>query len=215
MDVRRQLAAARLYVVSSAGNPVDQAGILCRAIDGGADIVQLRNKTAPKGDILRSALIIAAYARQLGALFIVNDHLDIAMACRADGVHLGQEDIPVFIARRLWGDDHLIGLSTHTLDQALGAEAEGADYIGVGPVYTTPTKPGRKAVGTTLVGQVAKQVTIPWFAIGGIDSTKLSTVTEAGAKRVAVVRAVCDARDPAMASRALKMALSANSERLA
>jgi len=145
--------------------------------------------------------LVGAHARARGAVFIVNDHLDLAIEAGADGVHLGQDDISVEAARAAWGG--LIGRSTHSLDQALEAQRQGVDYIGVGPVYATPTKPGRPAVGLELLQAVASAISIPWFAIGGIDSSNLEDVLAAGASRVAVVRAVCEAPEPAAASRAL------------
>lgn len=208
-DLRERLAQARLYVISSDDRPERQAQVLCRAIDGGADVVQLRAKesnqwSAGKAALLRAALEVSAYARQCERLFIVNDHLDLAMAASADGVHLGQDDLPVVAARRVWGPGHLVGRSTHSLEQALAAVAEGADYLGVGPVFATPTKPGRPATGVELVAAVAGRVEVPWFAIGGIDPGNLEAVMAAGAERVAVVRAVSAASDPAYAAATLR-----------
>lgn len=195
-------------MISAEGPPERQAEVLCRAIDGGADMVQLRSKAEEKGALLRAALTVSAYARQTGALFIVNDHLDLAMAAWADGVHLGQRDLPLLAARRVWGPGHLVGRSTHSLEQALAAAAEGADYIGVGPVFATPTKPGRAPVGLALLGQVAGRIALPWFAIGGVDASTLDAVVAAGAGRVAVVRAVAGAADPAGAAAGLQARLS-------
>jgi thiamine-phosphate pyrophosphorylase len=201
-----RLEAAHLYVVSAEAPPAIQAEVLREALDGGADMVQLRNKAAAPADLLEAARLVAAHARSKQALFIVNDHLDLAIEAGADGVHLGQEDLSVEIARSRWGG--LIGRSTHTLDQALEAGRQGADYIGVGPVYATPTKPGRRAVGLELVQGAAGAVSIPWFAIGGIDADNLDAVMGAGASRVAVVRAVCGAPDPAAATRGLNARLA-------
>ena len=159
-----------------------------------------------QSDLLETALLVGAYARARDALFIVNDHLSLAIESGADGVHLGQEDASIGSARAAagvlrWGG--LIGRSTHGLEQALEAVRDGADYIGVGPVYSTPTKPGRPAVGLELLEAVAAAVAIPWFAIGGIDAGNLDDVRRVGATRVAVVRAVCEAPEPADAARAL------------
>ena len=200
------MLSARLYVVSGEAAPELQAEILCRAIDGGAEVVQLRHKTAAKGGLLSAARRVREYAHSQGALFIVNDHLDLAMAAEADGVHLGQDDLPIDIARKLW-PGAIVGCSTHSHEQALAAQASGADYLGVGPVYSTPTKPGRAAVGTMLLGAMS-DVELPWFAIGGIDGGNLAEVLAAGASRVAVVRAVCDAPDPAGAARDLRRRIS-------
>ena len=193
-----RLESARFYVVSSDGDATTQVGAPCAAIDGGADVVQLRNKTAVPALLLDGARRVREHSLAHSAIFIVNDHLDLAIEAGADGVHLGQDDLPIAAARARWNG--ILGLSTHSLEQALEAEANGADYIGVGPVYATPTKPGRPAVGVELVEAVAPLVSIPWFAIGGIDGERLDAVLAAGATRVAVVRAVCDAADPAAAA---------------
>lgn len=200
-ELAARLAAARLYVVSADAPPEIQANVLRDALDGGAGIVQLRNKAAAPGDLLEPARLVAAHARARGSLFIVNDHLALAIEAGADGVHLGQDDLSVEAARSSWSG--LVGRSTHSLDQALEAQRQGVDYVGVGPVYATPTKPGRPAVGLELLEEVRGVISIPWFAIGGIDSSNLEDVLAAGAARVAVVRAVCEAPEPAAATRAL------------
>jgi thiamine-phosphate pyrophosphorylase len=179
--------------------------MLREALDGGADVVQLRNKVAEPADLFEAARLVAVHARARKALFIVNDHLDLAIDAGADGVHLGQDDLSVEAARSRW--DGLVGRSTHSLDEALEAQRQGVDYLGVGPVYPTPTKPGRPPVGLELLQAVAAAVSIPWFAIGGIDSANLDDVLGAGACGVAVVRAVCEAREPAAAARALRARL--------
>lgn len=142
-----------------------------------------------------------------GALFIVNDRIDLALAVGADGVHLGQGDLPPALARRLLGPACLIGRSTHHLAQLQQAVADGCDYVGVGPVHATPTKPGRAPVGLDYVRQAAGASPIPFFAIGGIDATNLGAVRAAGAARVAVVRAISAAADPRLAAGALLNAL--------
>lgn len=200
-----RLRAARLYVISSDGDAADQARILCAAIDGGADVVQLRNKQAPPGDLLDAAVQVRDHARAQSAIFIVNDHVELAIEAGADGVHLGQEDLGLPAARQRWGG--IIGRSTHDLGQAVEAQSDGADYLGVGPVFATPTKPGRRAVGVELVALVAPVLRVPWFAIGGVDAKNLDDVMGAGATRVAVVRAVCQAADPAAAARGLRSRL--------
>jgi thiamine-phosphate pyrophosphorylase len=203
------LPDARLCVISADAAPDRQGDVLRAAIDGGADIVQLRNKSAAKGELLAVARQLSTYAHSHRALFIVNDHVDLALACGADGVHLGQDDWAMRAARGSKRDSLLLGRSTHSLRQAQDAVRQGADYLGVGPVFATPTKPGRAPVGTALVGTVASEVEIPWFAIGGIDAHNIEQVLQAGATRVAVVRAVCDALDPAAAAAALKARLLA------
>lgn len=202
-DLAVRLASARLYVVTSAAHAPLVEEVVRAACDGGVAVVQLRRKGDEGLEAFRLAERCRAITADAGVLFVVNDRLDVAMAVDADGVHLGQSDLPLAVARRLW-PGRLCGRSTHSLAQALAAVEEGADYIGVGPVFATPTKPGRPAVGLSLLGEVATaSLGIPWFAIGGIDAANLPDVLRAGAQRVAVVRAVCDAADVAAAARAL------------
>lgn len=154
-------------------------------------------KDAPDDVILRAA---ERFARH-NMLVIINDRPDLAAAAGADGVHLGQDDMPVGEARAIVGADRLIGLSTHTPEQI--DAAAGVDYVGVGPVYETPTKPGRAAVGLELVRYAADHARVPFFAIGGIEAGNVAAVRAAGAERIAVVRAVADAPDPEAAAREL------------
>ena len=206
-----RLAAARLYVVTEAAHDASRVLDVVRAVcDGGADVVQLRRKGEEGLAWLRLAERCRTVTAAAGVLFVVNDRLDVAMACGADGVHLGQDDLPLAAARALWPAG-LVGRSTHSPAQALEAQEAGADYIGVGPVFVTPTKPGRPAVGVECVREAAASVHIPWFAIGGIDATTLPSVLEAGARRVAVVRAACSATDVAAAVGALRRALAQTS----
>ena len=181
------------------------------ALEAGVGIVQYRAKAADPLDD-RQRLQEAQQLRRLchshGALFLVNDRVDLALAAEADGVHLGQEDLPLPVARRLLGPDRLIGCSTHAPDQLHRAVAEGCDYVGVGPVNATPTKPGREPVGLAYVAVAAAQCPVPFFAIGGIDQGNLGAVVAAGARRVAVVRAITAAPDPRLASAALLEALA-------
>ncbi|MFH0771564.1 MAG: thiamine phosphate synthase [Candidatus Omnitrophota bacterium] len=182
----------------------DLADIAKRAVRGGADVIQLREKQASARDIVRLGLVVKKAIQDTKALFIINDRPDIALAVGADGVHLGQDDLPVEAARLILGKDKIIGLSTHSIAQALEAQKRGADYIGVGPIFSTPTKPDYKPVGLNLVKQVKNKVNIPFVAIGGIDETNIDEVVDAGACRVAVVRAVCRAKDVEAAARSLK-----------
>lgn len=198
-----------LYVVSADAAPDRQAAVLCAAIDGGADVVQLRNKTATGAELLPAARVVVECARRRGKIAIVNDHVELALEAGAHGVHLGQDDGSLAAARQRCGPNMLLGRSTHSLEQALAAVAEGADYLGVGPLFATPTKPGRPATGVGLATEVAAAVALPWFAIGGIDAGNIDSVLAAGARRVAVVRAVCEAPDPAAAAAALKARLLA------
>ena len=195
----------RLYVITGDhGNEVETARIVEAALQGGADVVQLRKKTMPKAEQYAIALALRRLTLLHDALFIVNDHVDIAIAADADGVHLGQDDLPPSVVRQLPGfHGRLIGRSTHSLEQARTAMDEGADYFAVGPVFPTPTKAGRPAVGTGLVSEVAAIAERPFVAAGGIDHDNAPAVVEAGARALAVVRAVYDAVDPAEAARRL------------
>jgi thiamine-phosphate pyrophosphorylase len=140
---------------------------------------------------------------------ILNDHPELVAAAGADGVHVGQDDLPVAQARELAGSERIVGLSTHNVDQIVAAGRPGVDYIGVGPVHTTPTKPGRPAVGAELVTAAARHASVPFFAIGGINTDTVTAVVAAGAGRVAVVRAIAEADDPERAARRLRSALEA------
>ncbi len=197
------LADARLYFVTGIAPRLEW--LLAEALAGGVDVVQLREKDADDDEIVRGGRIFRRLTAEAGALFLVNDRPELALRCEADGVHVGQDDPPVAQVRELVGDELLIGLSTHSPEQ-IGA-AVGADYIGVGPVYATPTKLGHKPVGLELVREAAASAAVPWFAIGGIDERNVAQVVAAGARRVAVVRAIADAADPRAAARTLRAAL--------
>ena len=202
---REKLSRMRLYVITGDhGGEAETVRTIEAALEGGANVIQLRKKTMAKGEQYAIALALRRLTHIHGALFIVNDHPDIAIAADADGVHLGQDDLPPDVVRKLPGfDGRLIGRSTHSLGQAQVAVHEGADYIAVGPVYPTPTKEGRTAVGTALVSRVAGVIDRPFVAVGGIDHDNAAAVVEAGAHALAVVRAVYDAVDPAEAARRL------------
>jgi thiamine-phosphate pyrophosphorylase len=210
-----RLAKAKLYLCTDARRDTgDLAAFLDAALAGGVDIVQLRDKQAglpalEAQEELAALKIIAEACARHGALFAVNDRADIAVAAGADILHLGQDDLPVDIARRIVGEDMLIGRSTHSVEQAQAATVEpGVDYFCTGPCWPTPTKPGRPAPGLDLVHAVAKRdVDRPWFAIGGIDADRLPQVLEAGANRIVVVRAITDAADPRAAAQELSDAL--------
>lgn len=199
-----RLRAARLYLVC---DPQSDR-FLAAALRGGVDIVQLRAKHAGDDELLAAAQRFRRVCDAGDALFIVNDRPDLAAIARADGAHVGQDDISVARARAQLGPDALIGLSTHSPAQIDAGAAAGADYIGVGPVHATPTKPGRPAVGLGLVRYASVHATVPFFAIGGIDGSVLGTVIGAGASRVAVVRAITEASDPEVAARELRAELS-------
>jgi thiamine-phosphate pyrophosphorylase len=192
----QMLLRSHLYLVTSPSENLITT--VEAALKGGLTLVQYRDKTTE--DCLR--LEQAAKLRQLchayGALFIINDRVDLALAVDADGVHLGQQDMPIAMARQLLGTQRLIGRSTTNLQEMQEAIAQGADYIGVGPVYETPTKVGKAAVGLDYVSYAARNSNIPWFAIGGIDANNINDVIDAGANRVAVVRAIMQAEQPTL-----------------
>jgi len=173
------------------------------ALQGGLKLVQYREKEADDLTRLSRAEKLSQLCKQYNALFIVNDRVDIALAVEADGVHLGQQDFPIAKARQILGPSRLIGRSTTNPEEMNKALSEGADYIGVGPVHETPTKAGKAAAGLEYIHYAAKNSTVPWFAIGGLDSHNLTPVLEAGAKQVAVVRAIMLSEDPTSTTRAL------------
>jgi thiamine-phosphate pyrophosphorylase len=248
------LAAARLYLVcpqisdwpssdrpwrEGRGDTNDIAGLMRAAIAGGVDIVQVRDKHLSDEELLAIAHAARALCERLGALLIVNDRPVVALEAGADGVHVGQDDMPVAEVRALVGSEMLIGLSTHTPQEidaaagsAPGAEAPSVesesgpsfprsglphrdawpsrpDYIGVGPVHETPTKPGRQAVGLDLVRYATAHAPVPFFAIGGLDAENLAETIDAGARRAVVLRAIADADDPQRAARVLRNLLDA------
>lgn len=200
----------RLYVIvdRSAANGRDLAEITRQAIRGGADVIQLRDKAAKARALAKEGQRLLEVTRPAGVPLIINDHVDVAAAIGADGVHLGQDDMPVRDARNALGSGFIIGKSTHSLQQALNADLEPIDYLAVGPIYPTPTKPDYPCVGLELISQVALKVHHPMVTIGGIDAKTLPEVLAAGATGVAVVRAVCGAEHPELAARALKASLA-------
>jgi thiamine-phosphate pyrophosphorylase len=197
--LRDRLAAARLYLCSDARERQgDLPHFLDAVLGNGVDIVQLRQKGLEAGQELRYLEVFRRACAEHGALLAVNDRADIAYACGADVLHLGQDDLPVTTARRILGTGPIIGLSSHAEAETAAASAEPtADYYCTGPVWPTPTKPGRPAPGLDLVRYAAGLgTTRPWFAIGGIDETNLDEVLGAGATRIVVVRVLTDAADP-------------------
>ena len=190
---------ARLYLITGARPGLES--FLEAAVRGGVDLVQLREKTLDDRELLPVLEEARAITRRLGLPLVVNDRPDLAVLVGADYVHVGQDDMPTEAARRFGIP---VGLSTHSRDELDAAEA---DYVGVGPVYATPTKEGRPAVGLELVRYAAEHARVPWFAIGGIDAGNLADVVAAGATRIAVVRAIGDAEDPERAARELRAAL--------
>jgi thiamine-phosphate pyrophosphorylase len=205
-DRRARLRDAHLYFVA------DRAG-LARALDGalrgGADIVQLRDKTATDDEIAPAAAWAAGRCAAHGALLVLNDRPDLAAELGADGVHVGQDDMPVAEARAIVGDEAIVGLSTHSIAQADAGARSGADYIAVGPIHATPTKEGRPAIGLDPIRHAAAHVDgVPWFAIGGVDPQTIDAVVAAGARRAVVVRAIAQADDPEAVAHRLRAALT-------
>ncbi|MGH2703073.1 MAG: thiamine phosphate synthase [Actinomycetota bacterium] len=199
-----------LYLVAPAKLTAGDLGDLVpELIDAGVDLIQLREKETEAGDLLRLADPILAACREAGVPFVLNDRPDVALALGADGVHVGQNDLPIEFTRRFFGEG-IVGLSTHApgeVDRALN-RSDLIDYLAVGPCYETPTKPGRPAAGLELVGYVAElHPELPWFAIGGINDANLDEVMAAGARRIVVVRAITESPDPLAAAAELKQRL--------
>jgi len=203
--LRERLAATRLYFVCDAqpGAWIVDA-VLDQVLRAGVDILQLRDKEANDAALRAAAATFRTVADRRGAPFLINDRPDLVDAAGADGVHLGQDDMPVSEAREIVGRERLIGLSTHSPEQVDAAQSAGVDYISVGPVWETPTKEGRPAAGLELVEHAAAHSELPFFAIGGIDLENAPQVIAAGATRICVVRAIRDAGDPGVAAYRLR-----------
>ena len=205
-DERRQrLARARLYFVTDARTA---PAVLRAALEGGADMLQLRDREASDDELLSAAGVFRELCDTHDALFWINDRPDLALRAGADGVHVGQDDMNVEDAGQVTGGELLIGLSTHSPEQLERGIAAGADQLSVGPVWETPTKPGRPAAGLDYVRHAAEcRPPVPWFAIGGIDAGNVAEVADAGAGRAVVVRAIRNAGDPRAAAAAIRAAL--------
>ena len=214
MSSAASLSAWRLYVIAdnAAAKGRDLAWIAEQAIRGGADVIQLRDKAASAQRLIEEATRLLRITKAAGIPLIINDRVDVAVAVGADGVHLGQDDLPVSVARQILGPGRIVGKSTHSLVQALEADRAGVDYVAVGPIYPTPTKPDTSHVGVALVDHVAARVRRPIVVIGGINQATLPEVLAAGATCVAVVRAVCAAENPEAAARSLKDMMAQISE---
>jgi thiamine-phosphate pyrophosphorylase len=206
---RERLRTARLYLCCEARpHGADPEPLLSAALRGGVDIVQLREKSLPRREIELAAQTFRRLCDTYSALFIVNDDPDLARACAADGVHVGQDDTAPSEARAALGPEAIIGLSTHSEEQIAASAEEPVDHVSVGPIWETPTKQGRPAVGLELISHAAEQGPHPFFAIGGIDASNASQVIEAGAHRLCIVRAIRDAADPAAAAEELRRAFA-------
>jgi thiamine-phosphate pyrophosphorylase len=206
MNARERIGSARLYLVCDARS----RAFLDAALRGGVDLLQLRDKQLDDEALVAAAREFRAAADGARALFILNDRPDLVAACGADGVHLGQDDIGVADARAAVGPERIVGRSTHAPQQGAAADADpDVDYLAVGPVHATPTKPGRPAAGLDYVEWAAANVTKPWFAIGGLDTANVGDVTARGARRIVVVRAIAAAADPEAAARELRRRLEA------
>ncbi|MBX6763768.1 MAG: thiamine phosphate synthase [Rubrobacteraceae bacterium] len=204
--MKERLGSARLLLVTAPREDlVERVGA---ALRGGVDIVQLRDKEASREELLPLALELKEVCERAGAIFTVNDDVELARESGAHGVHLGQEDAPISEARRVLGEAAIIGRSAGSLEEAREAVEEGADYLGVGAVYATPTKPEGEVAGLELVRRLASEgLPVPWFAIGGVTLETAPEVAEAGAPGFAVVRALMDAEDPEAAARELRSLL--------
>jgi thiamine-phosphate pyrophosphorylase len=202
---RERLAAARLYVVvDSTPRRHELPDLLRAAAAGGVDIVQLRDKRLADDELVSVAHAMRALCEVLDLLLIVNDRPFVATEAGADGVHVGQDDVPPAEVRELIGEDMLVGLSTHAPAEIDAVDPALVDYIGVGPVHETPTKQGRPAVGTGLVRYAADHSPVPFFAIGGLNAANVAEVIESGASRVCVLRAIADAEEPERTARELR-----------
>lgn len=194
-----RLQDRKLYLVTNSDgfNSDDEfLDAVASSLKGGVDVLQLREKNSSAKRIIELGKKIRQLCSIYNTIFIINDRIDIAKIVDADGVHLGQDDADIEAAREILGESAIVGISTHAPEQALKAQVDGADYVGVGPVFTTPTKPGRSSVGLGYVSWAFENLEIPFFAIGGIDLTNLNEVISAGGKKVAVVRAIINSEFP-------------------
>jgi thiamine-phosphate pyrophosphorylase len=204
----------RLYMVTDLTSPKNNIlRIIEKAIDGGVDIVQLRSKVLTDNELIRIGTAIRSLTSRKRRLFFVNDRIDLALMLKADGVHIGQDDVSVKEVRRLChrlGERMYIGKSTHSFTQAIKTAREDVDYIGVGPIYSTPTKKDYIPVGLSLINKVKSRISKPFVCIGGINQNNIDKVVSRGAERVAVVRAISAARDPYKAAMSLKRRICAH-----
>jgi thiamine-phosphate pyrophosphorylase len=201
------LEAARLYVITPDRDPGAVAALAEASVRGGAAVLQLRHKTLARGELLSLARTLRDITRPAGVVLIVNDHVDIALLSEADGVHLGPDDVTIEAARRVAGDRLLIGASAWTPQAAVEAVAAGADYLGCGPAFATPIKSEKRVIGPAGVASVTAAVSVPVFAIGGIDESNVGQLTALRIRRACVIRAVADSADPEATVRRLRAML--------
>ena len=207
-----RLRGQHLYLLVTTGSCATGLERTVRgALAAGVGIIQVREKQLPDRQLVEHARRMRTWTTEAGALLIVNDRSDIAVLANADGVHVGQDELTVRDARQVVGPNRLVGVSTHSIEQARQAVLDGADYLGVGPTFPSATKSFDKFAGLEFVRQVAAEIALPWFAIGGIDSTNLATVVQAGANRIAFSGAICGAVDPEQAAEDLLKAMSVRS----
>jgi len=204
---RDRLLSARLYAITPDADPAEVVRLASGWVRGGADAVQLRHKALPRGELLELAIALQKVCHDAGVLFIVNDHVDIALLAGADGVHLGPDDLGVASARQVGGDQLLIGASASSTGAARDAATAGADYLGSGPAFATPVKAEKDVIGPAGVAAVRDAVSIPVFAIGGIDLGRVPEVRAAGLDRVCVIRGLVSP-DPEATAREFRQALS-------
>jgi thiamine-phosphate pyrophosphorylase len=208
------LNRCRLYGILDLGyvESSEMISVAEQMIDGGVDLIQLRAKTRPAGEIAEIATVLHDVTLRRGVPLVINDHPEIARIVRAEGVHVGQDDLSIAEAREIAGPDCMIGKSTHSVDQAIHATDEGADYIGFGPIFATPTKPDYLPVGLDEIRKVHKAVRIPIFCIGGIKLDNLPEVIASGAERVVIVSGLLQAADIASYARSAKALLNQKSQ---
>jgi len=211
MNWKKQLLRkSQLYIIADkkvcGRRPIFE--IIKKAKGSGSGIIQFRDKQSPKEYILKDAYMLHKLLANSQTLFIVNDYIDIAKIVDSDGVHLGQYDTPVEIARKLLGKEKIIGVSCHNLHQAIKAQNRGADYISIGPVFPTLTKPEYKSIGLDLIRRINRIMRIPFFVIGGINEGNINEVLLSGAKRVAICRAICQAKSISLKTKKLSEAIT-------
>ena len=210
---KKLLKESRLYAIADervcGQRPMSD---IISKIKDSAGIIQLRDKESKKESILKEAYKLRQLLTGTKTIFIINDYIDIAKIADSDGIHLGQNDLPVQTARSLLGKDKIIGVSCHNLNQAIRAQKNGADYISIGPIFSTPTKPEYKAVGLDLIKKVKKAMHIPFFVIGGINEHNITSVIAEGIEKVAICRAICRAKDISGAAKRLSAILHESSK---